>query len=299
MTAACGRIGFAPQPADAGSGADAGVTACEQAWLTTTPTLSVPQLIPSIDGPSYEQTEFLTADLLTLYFSSDPAGNDDVFSTQRATPTDAFGSPTAVTDINTAFNDLELVISPDGLELWLASDRPGGAGGYDLWRATRASVADGFGGLAVVPEVSSTGSEYNERISSDGQRIYFAAAGRPGGVGATDLWMATRPTSADPFATPTLIAELDTTVDDASPNPTASERVIVYTSNRSGTSGGLDLWFATRADRNDPFGPPAPVPVVNTASTEFTPYLRPDGCELFFVSDRGANHDIFVSQVVP
>src|SRR6185295_12903280 len=42
--------------------------------------------------------------------------------------------------INSASNEQHPALSPDGLSLYFSSDRPGGAGGFDLWVSRRAST---------------------------------------------------------------------------------------------------------------------------------------------------------------
>jgi hypothetical protein len=37
------------------------------------------------------------------------------------------------------------VLSPDGTTIGFASSRPGGAGGFDIWQATRSRPDDAFG----------------------------------------------------------------------------------------------------------------------------------------------------------
>ena len=47
--------------------------------------------------------------------------------------------------INSAAIDAVPSVSADGLSLFLASMRPGGLGGFDLWVATRATTDDDWG----------------------------------------------------------------------------------------------------------------------------------------------------------
>ena len=51
-----------------------------------------------------------------------------------------FGPPRAVAALNSPQADLTPGVSHTGLELVLASDRPGTVGGQDLWVATRPSL---------------------------------------------------------------------------------------------------------------------------------------------------------------
>ena len=48
-------------------------------------------------------------------------------------------------DVNTASNDGCPILSPDGLSLFLASNRPGGLGGQDIWVAHRRTVRSPWG----------------------------------------------------------------------------------------------------------------------------------------------------------
>ena len=48
-------------------------------------------------------------------------------------------------ELNTASLDGCPIQSPDGLNLYMASNRPGGKGGLDIWVATRASTSAQWG----------------------------------------------------------------------------------------------------------------------------------------------------------
>lgn len=68
---------------------------------------------------------------------------------------------------------------------------------------------------------------------------------------------------------------------------------ICFTSNRGG-GGSIDLFCADRATVADVFSAPYALDSVNApAATDRMPALSADGSELFFVSDRGGNDDIF------
>ncbi len=52
--------------------------------------------------------------------------------------------PGTSTELNTSFQDGCPILSPDGLSLYMASNRPGGMGGIDIWVASRASTNSPF-----------------------------------------------------------------------------------------------------------------------------------------------------------
>lgn len=54
-----------------------------------------------------------------------------------------FGDPVNLGPIvNSAYNDGVDFVSPDGLEVYFDSDRPGGWGDWDMWVAVRATKDD-------------------------------------------------------------------------------------------------------------------------------------------------------------
>jgi hypothetical protein len=62
------------------------------------------------------------------------------------------------------------VLTPDELQIYFASDRPGSSG-VDVWTATRKRREDGFDSPTLVTELSSNGDDYPTWISPDGCRI--------------------------------------------------------------------------------------------------------------------------------
>jgi hypothetical protein len=55
-------------------------------------------------------------------------------------------------DLNTAFLDGCPIQSPDGLTLYMASNRPNGKGGLDIWVSTRTRASDPWGAPVNLPE---------------------------------------------------------------------------------------------------------------------------------------------------
>jgi len=87
----------------------------------------------------------LTPDGLTIFFSSSRAdagasGGNDIWTAQRSTSSDGFGTPRIVVELNSPSSDAVTWVSPDGCTVYIQSDReatPGGRVGYDLYQATR------------------------------------------------------------------------------------------------------------------------------------------------------------------
>ena len=83
----------------------------------------------------------LSADRLALYFSSDRPlagfGSYNIWVSTRSTPTGVFSEPIPVPNVNSNSSDEPSWISKDGCRLYVVSNRPGGAGGQDIYVATR------------------------------------------------------------------------------------------------------------------------------------------------------------------
>ncbi len=137
-------------------------------------------------SPSLTDTE--------LYFSSaragGPGGSDIYVSAFDGT---SFGAPALATGLNTAADDSRPNLRRDGLEIFFDSTRADGAGGIDIWTATRASTSDpwstptNLGG-----DVNSTANDLRASLSWDATTLYFGST-RAGGEGSQDLFVTTRP----------------------------------------------------------------------------------------------------------
>ena len=90
---------------------------------------------------------------------------------------------------DTNYNYLYPAVSSDGLTIYFSSDMPGGFGEYDLWKASRKSIADDFGKPVNLSSVINTpGREVMPLLRND-SLLYFSSDGHPG-VGGQDLFSA-------------------------------------------------------------------------------------------------------------
>ena len=88
-------------------------------------------------------------------------------------------------EVSTSYSEVRLTLSPDGdTAVWFSRDRPGGAGGYDLWMSRR--KAGRWSPPTPVP-FNTTGRDFDPAFSADGRQLYFCSD-RPGGAGGDDLY---------------------------------------------------------------------------------------------------------------
>ncbi len=97
-----------------------------------------------INGPNDEISPFLSKDGRTLYFSSNRAnslGGFDIFMSKFDDNTGKWSTPENMgAPINSTRDDVDFVLSPDGLKAYFCSDRVGGIGGFDIYSAYFKSV---------------------------------------------------------------------------------------------------------------------------------------------------------------
>jgi hypothetical protein len=143
--------------------------------------------------------------------------------------------------------------------------------------------------------VNSEFEEWGPSISADGLSLYFSSR-RPGGLGLSDIWKSMRATTQDEWEAPEHLGEtVNTAAEDGSPSVSTDGLELYFTSNRSGGSGGNDLWVTKRVTTDAPWGTPANLgPIVNTSSSDRSPSISSDGLELYFNS--GTNWDVWMTR---
>lgn len=144
-------------------------------------------------GPTHFQDD--NTEMVTLYFTSlnrpGGVGDWDVYaSIQEADG--SFGPAVLVPELSSPGRDTRTAISGDGLEMFVTSNRPGGAGGIDVWVSTRPTTLDPWSTpVNLGPTVNSASNDGAPTLSRDGRTLIFYS-NRPGGLGDNDLYVSTR-----------------------------------------------------------------------------------------------------------
>lgn len=197
----------------------------------------------------------------------------------------AFQAPQNLGAINSADADRDPDPSADGLAMFFASNRAGGAGQTDIWLATRPATSSPFATPTNLTELNTVSYDHGPDISSDGLTIYFSS-NRSGGAGDFDIWMAMRASVSQPFDAPSVVTELNTQDDEGDPSLTADGLLIAFSSTRAGAVGQRDLWLSSRASATAPFGVPTNLVELNSIVDDSDPALSADGLSIVFASDR-------------
>ncbi len=214
--------------------------------------------------------------------------------------------------INTPYHEYAPVITPDESILMFTSRRPGNIGGL----RTREGEPDTFGGIwfedvyvAIKAngkwlEAQNVGAPVNTpdhdatvTISPDGKTMYFY---RSDGKKWGDIYKSVQ--SGYTWAEPQKLGPpINSEYWEPSMTMTPDSQIIIFSSNRPGGYGGLDLYMSRRLPDGTWAKPVNLGPKVNTPYDEDAPFIHVDGKTLYF-SSNGPNSmggfDVFVTKMV-
>ncbi|KIO75400.1 membrane protein [Pedobacter lusitanus] len=89
--------------------------------------------------------------------------------------------------VNSSSWDSQPAVSPDGNTLYFVSNRPGGIGGYDIWKTTLNSEGEWSKPENLGPEINTIYDENTPFVHPDGKTLYFSSNGWPG-MGSMDIF---------------------------------------------------------------------------------------------------------------
>jgi hypothetical protein len=252
---------------------------------------------PPLNTQYNDMYAILTADELTVYFTSDRPGGlggDDLWVSRRVSPDAPWEAPENLAILNSQFADSLSVFSTSGNIMYFHSDRPGGCGAGDLWASRAEPGSDVWTapmnmGCVVNTARTEIAPAFYANDDLGVSTIYFGS-NRPGGIGGFDIY---ETTTADAdlenavWGPGVLVPELSSPARDTRTSVRKDGREIFITTDRSGSLGGLDIWTATRQDSfslwSTPVNPGAPL---NSAADDGSPALSKDGRTLYFFSTR-------------
>lgn len=239
-----------------------------------------------------EDNPTLTADLLTLFFTSNRKDPDDdtdvdVWIAERDHIGAPFRDARRLRSVSSPGFDTSPAISADGLTLWVGSEVPGSdADGrdedIDIYRFTRSSrTSDDFDAAGPETALNSSAKDIPRPLALN-ERVMPLGSQRDGG--AYQTYLAERGPDGD-FRPPQLVGELAgggrATVDAFL---SSDGRLLFF--NWEARAGRGEIYMAWRRSPEDPFEEPLPLTAINTDGDERDPWISPDGTRFFYTSDR-------------
>ena len=165
--------------------------------------------------------------------------------------------------------------SSDGAELYFASNRPGGFGGIDLYKATKLANGDFGNAVNLGPTINTAGNELFPRPTKDG-KFFFASDGHPG-LGKLDLFVAEKNQDGVQIVN-NLGPSFNSQADDFGIFFTEYPKAGFISSNRAGGKGDDDIYF---------FEDKTPKPkIVNVLLNVYTKEVKSDGKEAVLPQTR-------------
>ena len=247
----------------------------------------------------------VTVALVTLVLASGPAA-----AAPRYSP---WSTPAYLGAVNTAALEFANAISKDGLSFYFQrgdATSPDPAAREDIWVVQRPSRDEDWGEPQKLSDnVNSSSNDRAAFVSPDGHWLFFASD-RPGGRGGLDLMASWRPHVHEDFGDfgwqpamnlDDLGGPVNTPGFESGPaifqDDEAGALQLYFVSNPTGGQALADVYLSIQ-DADGSFGTPAPVTELNSPSSEGRPYLRHDGLEIYFQSNRPGGKggfDIWVS----
>jgi len=207
-------------------------------WQTAT------YLSNNINTPEYnEGAQSITQDGKFLFFTGcnrpDGLGRCDIYVSQKKG--DDWGKPYDLPPpVNTPGWESQPSISSDGRTLYFTSNRPGGYGGYDIWKSTL--TEKGWGEpVNLGPNINTAFDEQSAFIHPDDSTLYFCSDGWPG-LGGKDLFVSRLGKDGQWGKPVNLGYPINTNGDENGMTLTAEGSHAFYSSNNLGGYGGFDIY---------------------------------------------------------
>jgi hypothetical protein len=202
------------------------------------------------------------------------------------------------TELNTSSLDGCPILSPDGRSLYMASNRPGGHGGLDIWVAQRPDTAQPFGAPENLPApINSAANDFCPTPLRGNRLLFVSNRATEQSCGMGDIYEA-RDNPKHGWSTPRHLACApegpNSELDEQGPSLAEIDGVPQLFFSRSSPIVAGDI-FVSRD-----FGPATAIGELNTGDNELQPNVRKDGRELVFSSNHAyagaqGGQDIYVS----
>ena len=213
---------------------------------TTDHDWDMPVPVTELNSMERENTPEVSLDGRVMFFSStrDSFRGEDVFVSTRRDRASAWSAPVPVDEINTMTRDVCPFVLPQGREMFACT---GQTEVLDLVRFERDEPSGTWSGPFALPELNDPSFLDCGAWVDAGARVVMFFSDRPGGMDRTDLWVASRETSTEPFGAPTPIQELNSLWSDDDPWVSQTGDVVYFASDRGGEPA-QDIYMALRIE---------------------------------------------------
>ena len=204
---------------------------------------SAPTLVSEVSTSYRETSPAVSSDGLTLWVGSDRpggVGNLDIWVSTRATRSDSWGAPTAVSELNSPGDEIPRPPGGGGALMPMAY-RLSLADGYQTYIATRLDPSRPWTAPAKLTEVDTSAIDVDGFLTSDALTIYFSSDRAV--LGDQDLFVGGRVSASLPFGEFAPFSLLNTPATERDPWVSPDGAEMYFASNRS---GAMRIYHAAR-----------------------------------------------------
>ncbi len=196
-----------------------------------------------VNTPFHNSNSALSADGSMLFVYTDE-GNGDLYFTEQKNGVWTVPQPLPGI-INSSFEEKSITISADETTIYFSSNRPGGFGGLDIYKATKDSKGQWSNVKNLGPKVNTPQDDDAPFIDYDGVTLYFSSMGHKG-MGGFDIFKATfDPTTNEWSAPENLGYPINTPDDDIYFVTSKDSKRAYYSSVREDGLGYTDIYMIT------------------------------------------------------
>ena len=249
-------------------------------------TFSQPVNMSFLNSANLDAEPTFSADGRTVYFNChgrEERSGSDICVTHFTEST--WLEPIVVKEVSSDnHSDFEPLLSPDGSQLFIMSDRPGGKGSMDLWVSNRTEN----GWSTPVNLEGPFNTPYMDHciyFTGENWEIAYWSSTRPGGYGANDIWSSKKVNGVWQDAV-NLGPNVNSEFDEHHSLPSEDGRSLYITATLEGGFGGEDI-YVSHLDSDGTWTELVNLgPEINTETHDRCPAFSPDFSLFYFDSER-------------
>jgi len=211
-------------------------------WLAAT------NIGSNVNSQFHDSNLALSADGSTLFIFKDENGGD-IFYCDR-NPDGTWADPISLPGIiNSSYEEKSVSISKDEKTLYFSSNRPGGYGGLDIYKAMKDTKGEWSNVKNMGPKINSEADDDGPFIDYDGKTLYFSTKGRKG-MGGYDIFKSIFDEATTEWSEPENLGyPINTPDNDSFYVTTKDGKRAYYSSVREDAVGYDDIYMITIPDQ--------------------------------------------------
>ncbi|MCX7636765.1 MAG: OmpA family protein [Cyclobacteriaceae bacterium] len=197
-----------------------------------------------VNTPYHDSNLAFSADGETLFLYKDDNGGDIYYSDRL--PNGTWSEPKPLPGIiNSSYEEKSISISPDEKTLYFSSNRPGGYGGLDIYKATKDAKGEWGNVKNLGPKINTEYDDDGPFIDYDNKTLYFSSKGRKG-MGGFDIFKAVFDEKTNEWSEPENLGyPINTPDNDIYYTSTRDGKRAYYSSVREDGIGYDDIYMIT------------------------------------------------------